>query len=107
MARCLLRKRFAPAAGAVGQTELGGKRLKIHFLDISLGADIRPTPFIGQIQARQDPRLDLFPGVFGQKLIGNAEFRFDLFESVTSSFPAIAVNAQYKDVCHRIEPDNF
>ena len=66
-AGCLFGQRLAPATGTVRQAALGGKRLKIYFLDMDLSADIRPAPFIGQIDARQDPRLDLFPGVYGQK----------------------------------------
>ncbi len=74
---------------------------------MDLGADIRPAPFTGQLDACQDPCLDLIPRVGGQKLIGDSEFRFDFVESVTPSFPTITINAKDKDICHRIETHNL
>ena len=95
-AGCLFGQRFTPTVGPAGQTALVRKRLKVHFLDMNLGADIRPAPFTGQIQARQDPRLDLFPGVYSQEYAIVFEFVFDLVESGTPPFPAITINAKNK-----------
>ena len=66
-ARRFCGQRSTPATGAIGQTALVSKRLKIHFLDLNFSPDIRPAPFIRKIQTRQDPRLDLFPCAGGQK----------------------------------------
>ena len=88
-----LGQRFAAAIGPVGETALIGKLIKVSFLDLNLGADFPPAPSTGQIQARQDPSLDLFPSVGGQRHGCGAAPQFQLVESVTPPYLAIAIDA--------------
>ena len=59
-------------------------------------------PIVWQIQARQDPGLDLFPCVLGQEYSSIPKLRFDPVESLTPTSNSIAIDAQNIDVRHPI-----
>ena len=103
---------LAPAVLRVGDAALNGQRLKVLFLDVNLGAHVRPPPFAGQVQPGKHPRLQLFPSVFGEETYPVAKLGLYLGLNVIKPLPpsdyAIAVNAEDDYVGHAaIISDDF
>ena len=56
-------------------------------------ANLGPTPLAGQIQARENPCLDLLPCVLGKEWTDAAKLHFNLVEPLTTPCFTIAIDA--------------
>ena len=75
---------IAATAKAIGDAALLCQNVKVIFLDMNLCANVRPTPIMRQVQARENPSLDLFPSVLSQENPLTSELRLELVEPLSS-----------------------
>ena len=87
-------------AGAVSDVARSCQGVEVSLLDVYRLANFSPLPVSRQVQTREGPDFDFFPGVLSEESTAHSELSFDLIQPSLPTLNTVTVDAKYEEVHH-------